>query len=111
MSPFDPADTAIHWARDPKGSVPCRALAWRNDQNDTQNCFHHVIDGERCSQALARSWSKTNLATSSRDMVPPWKSERSVSAWMVSRLGLSVRTEVRGSIMKGSSPSFSEAGS
>src|SRR6266568_3788246 len=59
------------------------------------HCLHHVINGERCSQASARSWSKTNLATSSRDMVPPWKSERSVSARIVSRLGLLFRTEGR----------------
>ena len=59
------------------------------------SCFHHVINGERCSQASARSWFRTNLATFSHDIVPPWKLERSVSARMESRPGLSFNMDGR----------------
>src|SRR4051812_24882859 len=32
---------------------------------------HQVMSGVRCSQALSRTWSRTKLATSPREMVPP----------------------------------------
>src|SRR3954469_21487631 len=52
-------------------------------QDEALRCigaFHHVINGERCSQVSLRSWSRTNVATSVREIVPPWKPDTSVSA-------------------------------